>query len=580
MLDETTQLLDNLKNPRPEVRARAARVIGNKGGTAAIEQLIQALGDTDSKVFTAVKQALMLLRPQSNEAVIRALDNADNLICSGAIELVGEMNLRNALGKVAALINNPDREIKMAAASTLARLEGEKSVDAIAPLLEDPDPRIRLHAVKAIGNLSETEILNPKTLSSRSGSQSSASDLGLRVSASRAGLLVPRLRDHDPEVRRTTIDILAKVGDRNCVEDLRALEDDPDAGIVEVARQALVSIGERAVGPYINDLMHRDVGARLAALETLIRQGKAAVLPLMALLEHRNPAIRVLVTEILGSIADPRAFESLAQALDDRDRRVRRAAIAAIGKLNTQAAVARLLEALESDDSAFADIAARSLVNAGALVSRFIIDLLRAPNPELRARAARILGQIREPLAKGPLVNALKDPDDWVRAAAAHALGDLLDSSAAESLIDCLRDVHPPVRAAAADALGQLRALSAAEPIMPLLRDSQASVRAVAVRALGRIGDNVTVEPVIGLLDDSDRDVRVAAIEALGSLRVARVLDRLQSLARSWPASLESRSVKRAARQAAAAILKAREEDEELMKAHVESSQSTKVTYQ
>jgi HEAT repeat protein len=583
MLDETSRLLQDLKDPKPEVRARAARVIGNTGGVAVIEPLIQALGDTDPKVFASAKEALMLLRPQSNEAVIRALDNADNLVCSGAVELAGEMNLRETLDKIKALLRSPDREIKIAAAGTLVHFEGERARDALAPLLEDSDPGVRLLVVKTIGNLHEHRGQPEKGVASQprpATGQPQPAPANPPSVAGNAGLLVPRLQDNDPDVRRAAIVALAQIGDQNCVEDLRTLEGDADSHIADAARQALVSIGERAVGPYVQNLSHKDIGTRLAALETLIRQGKAAVLPLMALLEHRNPAVRVLVTEILGSIADPRALDSLANELNDRDQRVRHAAITAIGKLNTQPAVARLLEALESSDSEFADIAARSLVNAGALVSQHIIDLLRAPNPELRVRAARILGQIREPLAKDPLINALKDPDEWVRAAAALALGGLLDPSATEPLIACLHDAHPPVRLAAVEALGQLRDRSATEPIMPLLQDGQGSIRAAAVRALGRIGDNITVEPIIGLLDDSDRDARVAAIEALGSLRAVKVLERLQLLARPWPASLEPRAVKRAAHQAAAAILKAKEEDEELMKAQVESSQSTKVTYQ
>ena len=114
-LDETDHLLEDLKSPQPETRARAARVIGNTGGMAVIEELIKALGDIEPKVFVAVKEALVLLRPQSNEAVIRALAHEDNLICSGAIELVGEMNLRESLDKVTALLRSPDREIKTAA---------------------------------------------------------------------------------------------------------------------------------------------------------------------------------------------------------------------------------------------------------------------------------------------------------------------------------------------------------------------------------------------------------------------------------------------------------------------------------
>jgi len=583
MLDETAQLLGDLKNPKPEIRARAARVIGNRGDTEIIEPLIQALGDTDQKVFIAVKEALMLLRPRSNEAVIRALDNPDNLICSGAVELAGEMNLRDTHDKITALLRSPDREIKVAAAGTLVQFEGERARDALAPLLEDPDPGVRLLIVKTIGNLHEPRSQPEKVVASQprpAPGQPPPAPVSSPSAAGSAGLLIPRLRDYDPDVRRAAITALARIGDQNCVEDLRALEDDVDPHIADEARQALVSIGERAVGPYIQNLSHKNVGTRLAALETLIRQGKAAVLPLMALLGHRNPSVRVLVTEILGSIADPRALESLTEGLADSDRRVRLAAIAAIGRLNSQAAFARLLEALESGDSEFADIAARSLVNAGALVSQHIIDLLRVSNPELRARAARILGQIREPLALRPLVAALKDSDEWVRTSVAQALGGLLDPAASGALIACLHDTHPPVRAAAANALGQLRDLSATEPIMPLLQDNQGSVRAAATRALGRIGDNIIVEPIIGLLDDPDRDVRVAAVDALGSLRVVKVLERLQLLARPWPASIAHAAVKRAARRAVIQILKAREEDEELMKAKVEASQSTKVTYQ
>ena len=385
------------------------------------------------------------------------------------------------------------------------------------------------------------------------------------------------------------------------MDDLRALGYDPDPEIAEAARQALIAIGERAVGPLHRRPHPQGCWGRLAALDTLIKQGKAAVMPLIAMFEHRSPLVRGLVAEILGEIADPRALEALVQALEDRDRRVRLAAIAAIGKLKTQAAVARLLEALESDDSEFADVAAKALVNAGTVISQHIINLLiphpakpeplnrdgtspvdtpPPPSAALRARAARILGQIREPLALRPLIDALKDPDDWVRTGAAIALGNLLDPAATEPLIACLRDTHPSVRAAAAEALGQLRDLTAGEPVLPLLQDNQASVRAAAARALGRIGDIITTEPLIGLLDDPDREVRVASIEALGNLRATKILERLQHFAQPWPRSFEHPAVKRAARRAALEILKAKEEDVEVMKASVESSQSTKVTYQ
>ncbi len=76
-----------------------------------------------------------------------------------------------------------------------------------------------------------------------------------------------------------------------------------------------------------------------------------------------------------------------------------------------------------------------------------------------------------------------------VRAAAAKALGDLKDASAVPTLITVLADAEPSVRAAAATALGELKNVSAVPALMEVLKDSFRPVGDAAADALEMIGD-------------------------------------------------------------------------------------------
>jgi quinoprotein glucose dehydrogenase len=122
----------------------------------------------------------------------------------------------------------------------------------------------------------------------------------------------------------------------------------------------------------------------------------------------------------------------------------------------------------------------------------------------------------------------LADGDAEVRAQAARVLGDRRDSGAAEELIKALKDESARVRFQAANALGRLARPGAVAPVLAMLRenaDKDLYLRHAGVMALAGVGDRAALRDAAS---DADKAVRLGALLALrhlGDGEVARFLD-------------------------------------------------------
>ena len=131
------------------------------------------------------------------------------------------------------------------------------------------------------------------------------------------------------------------------------------------------------------------------------------------------------------------------------------------------------------------------------------------------------LGQLaRTDLAQAePLFALLLDGDAEVRAQAAKTLGDVRFQGAAERLTDLLSDPSPRARFFAVEALGRLAHRPALEPILAVLEendDRDAVLRHGAIVALARIGD---AEALAALSEHPSRALRIAGVVSLRRLR-------------------------------------------------------------
>ncbi|MCE9594700.1 MAG: HEAT repeat domain-containing protein [Planctomycetes bacterium] len=121
----------------------------------------------------------------------------------------------------------------------------------------------------------------------------------------------------------------------------------------------------------------------------------------------------------------------------------------------------------------------------------------------------------------------LTDEDAEVRAQAARVLGDLRDGKSTQLLTALLADPSTRVRSFAALALARLGASSAVEALFSLVRETAESdpwLRHAAIEGLARCADEVRLASAV---DDASVDARVAAVVALrrkSSATVARFL--------------------------------------------------------
>jgi HEAT repeat protein len=113
------------------------------------------------------------------------------------------------------------------------------------------------------------------------------------------------------------------------------------------------------------------------------------------------------------------------------------------------------------------------------------------------------------------LLPLLQDNDPEIRAQAAKWLGDIKYKEAGDKLIPLLKDAYSRARFFAAEALGRIEYEPAINSLIELLRnnnDEDALLRHAGSLALARIGK---AEPIINLSKDTSRAVRIAAVVAL-----------------------------------------------------------------
>lgn len=171
------------------------------------------------------------------------------------------------------------------------------------------------------------------------------------------------------------------------------------------------------------------------------------------------------------------------------------------------------------------------LADRGDAGFEILLQVVRQPENQLaRIHAIWGIGQVarQDPGYAEPLTGLLQDPDPEIRAQAARVIGEEGYEAAAEDLIPLLQDEEPRPRMYAAQALGWLEYQPAIQPILDMLEannDEDVYLRQAGAIALSRIGNP---EPVVALHDSPSRALRMAAVITLKRMQhpgVARFLN-------------------------------------------------------
>ena len=545
-------LLGALADDSYLVREAAAEALGKLGDARAIAPLIDRLADDLTvRVFgisqEATTTALDRIDPAWREseaaraalpALLRRLNDEDPIGREVAAAALGE--LRDPLAVeplVARLVDNATTSVygtvREAATAALERIdpvwrESEAARAAVPALLRrlDDEYEVRKVAAEALAELRDVRAVAP---------------------------LIDRLNDNDPVIRKVAAEALERIDPawreseavRMAVPALLRRLEDGSYDIREAATEALerIDLGwwesevARAAAPaLLRRLNDEDLFEQNAAAETLGKLGDVrAIAPLIEKLNDRSSTVRRAAAAALeridsswrGSEAARMAVPALLRRLSDDDESVRWVAAEALGELGDARAVAPLIDRLNDDDyvRGVASVALSKLGDARAVAP--LIDRLADCDPTVRLVAAEALGKFGDAQAVAPLIDRLVDNvgmyGTTVREAATAAL-ERIDPSWRESeaaraavpaLLQRLNDDEYEIREVAAEALCELRDTRAVVPLIDRLKDNYHSIREVAAKALGALGDARAVAPLITALADGNSILGKAAMAAL-----------------------------------------------------------------
>ena len=544
------------------VRSEVAHALGIIKGDAVIEPLIHTLED-DARA-TVRQSAAWSLGEVKGDAATTALITAVKKDKQGVVRQESAI----ALGKIAgqrvvdplldALRNDKYETTRFRAAIALRELQAADK--ALVDILK-----------KGVGNFDDgyevisvqNEIITSLITSNNTATSEFVLDalkstddewvrwafvhiLGASANAVSADAMLEELKHPSYVVRKRAANSLGGFKERRMVEPLIAVLENSDE-MKSIRAAATVSLNtlkdERAAEPLLAALSDKNAEIRLQAAAALgsLKDSKA-VEKLSEIVE--NPLepdnVRGAAVNALGNIGDTSAEDVLIRALDIRVGNIANNAIIALGKLESEAAIPKLIAILED--------------------KRIPLDANTAllANASTRTKAARALGTIGGTRAAEALGRRLVDDTEYIVALedagnrqnlglndrrrnwswrifviAAKKLD--LPAFVAPKMAERAADKWEsnPVRNAAMVALGRCKTAEAALDISDLkqrLTDPDVDTRKATALAVGEAGISELIPELVQMMKgetEADKDTRRAATQGLRALADPSTTDAL-----------------------------------------------------
>jgi len=507
--------------------ASAARALGELKDPRAFESLAEAVAEAGSGISEAAAEALGKLGDQrAVKPLTEAMEGEGRPVGDEfravAAKALAELGDPRGVKSLVATLGTPScaLAVRQAAAKELGELRDSRALKPLITAAVVAEGALRGTAAVALGKLGET-----KWSDWVKGDERDFERLGRSGDRDAAKLLIKALREGNDGVCAAAAGALGELGDRCAVGPLIAvLRRARGAGAGSSAAEALGKLGDRrAVEPLVKALGRRagsDAEVKAAAQALGELGDSRAVEPLVKALGRRagsDAEVREAVVQALGVLGGSRVTGPLTMVLTDHEGEVRKAASVALGKLGET----KWRAWVKGDECDFERLGRSGDRDA---VEPLLKVLRERDSGSRREAAAGALGELGDPRAFKPLMEALDSSNLALQKAAASGLGKLGDPRAFEPLVATLDHRDSRLGDVAAEALGELGDPRALEPLVEAL---DRPTRGAAVLALGRLGDPRAFEPLVATLDHPDALVGGKAAEALGELGDPRAFEPL-----------------------------------------------------
>ncbi|MDQ7821078.1 MAG: HEAT repeat domain-containing protein [Armatimonadota bacterium] len=374
---ELARLLAQLRSHDVTVRSDAALQLGKLGDERAAQALIEALADPDEYVRKSAVTALRRIGgPLAMEGLRRALADRSEQVVLQAVNGLRDMRDREAVEPLIRVLTRRERSLQLAAADALVRI----GADAVLPLMDAfRDRALR----RRIGNQIWKILV----------------DMGTRA----IDPLLTLLRDENQYVRVTAITVLGRIADKRVVAPLIHLFLD-DPGMQEAVVTTLARLEERRVlEPAAAQPADREVLLPPEVVEAFATRPREQVVAVLEeALRASSPKVRRFALKATYALLGDAALDRLVEALQDEDIDVKRLAIRLMAKIRNKRVIDPLVQLILHDGEQVEEAAWNTL--------KVLTDLREYE--ELRARVAKERSGARPAVRKYTRTKDVS-PDWW-----------------------------------------------------------------------------------------------------------------------------------------------------------------------
>jgi HEAT repeat protein len=238
---------------------------------------------------------------------------------------------------------------------------------------------------------------------------------------------------------------------------------------------------------------------------------------------------RRLALVVLGRTRAPEAVPALAEGLEALDVETRIAAVRGLGNTALATAAIPILDHLLTEGITVPEHAVKNALACCCRDSpRVLLRYLKQSGGAVRELLARVLGELATPALGEDLILLATEGDPEVRASAARALGNAQPSFALPVLSVLVQDKEWFVRLRAVVALAAIDHTARIRPLLRALCDSNRYVRLRAAWGLAQMGSNLDhiLMEVVETQDNYALQAFVSELERSGAIN--RLVDTLQ----------------------------------------------------
>jgi HEAT repeat protein len=375
----------NLRNPDPEIRISAVRLLQQAGHREAIVPMAPLVTDPVNEIqleaigaelsfflvepVPAKKRVALVVEVRSSgqggaafqrgplaawptpappelvSALLKAVDDENKKVRLEAIYTLGVVARGPLAGdseqQLVKALDHYDPEIRAGAARVIGRLRMKSASDALFKAINDSSADVRHAAMRALGEIGEMNAVQALTdqfkyYAKGAGAWAALDALARLAHPSSAPLFKAHLADRDPYLRRASAEGLGRLGDASEMSNLQEGVNNDESEMVRAAMAfALQKTGRNFVMRLVDMLDSDSIAPQVQGY--LMELGPPVADELIPRLQEPDASVRRHVAEVLGAIGSEGTIVALTPLQKDGDRDVVKAANQAIERIRLSA---------------------------------------------------------------------------------------------------------------------------------------------------------------------------------------------------------------------------------------------------